>query len=74
MLVSCHKGHIFGGVEKNPYKIWEDDKGKYVEMFWSNIGSFYFDYSDLEYLKFRISDNKKKTYNLAFRERNKSKR
>lgn len=48
-LISSHKGHIvcnYKNTFKNPYKIWEDDKGKYVEMFTKN-GSFYFDYNDL---------------------------
>lgn len=51
VLISVNKGHIFRGKEKNPYKIWEDDKGKYVEMF-SKHGSFYFDFEDFDYVTF----------------------
>jgi hypothetical protein len=48
-LISTHTGHIFRTNEKNSYKIWEDDKGKYIEMF-SKHGSFYFDYDDFDYV------------------------
>ena len=51
-LISEHPGHLVTNTKKtfrNSYKIWEDEKGKYVEMF-AKHGSFYFDYDDLEYL------------------------
>lgn len=56
-LISTHKGHTFRGQDKNPYNIYEDDKGKYVEMSAKN-GSFIFDYSDLEYIN-TVSNNGK---------------
>lgn len=31
MIISRHKGHFFRNVEKNPYNILEDEKGKYNE-------------------------------------------
>jgi hypothetical protein len=58
-LIIYNNGHFSKGEEKNPYKIWEDDKGKYVEMF-TKHGSFYFDYDDLEYVTKRVVDNKQK--------------
>ena len=31
-LISKHSGHDFRGIEKNPYELWEDQKGKYVKI------------------------------------------
>jgi hypothetical protein len=59
LLISTHKGHIIRNDEKNPYKIWEDDKGKYIEMFCKK-GSFYFDYDDYDLLTKRIVDKVQK--------------
>lgn len=51
-LISENNGHLVTNTLKtfkNPYKIWEDEKGKYIEMFSKN-GSFYFDYEDFDYV------------------------
>lgn len=67
-FISKHSGHLFRGIEKNPYELWEDDKGKYIKMF-TDKGSFIFDYEDLEKVKYFIDNNGKKTYNMAFKKR-----
>jgi len=55
MLIASYEGHTTKFGKKNPYEIWEDQKGKYVKMF-TNNGSFLFDFDDLEKVKF---NNKK---------------
>lgn len=50
-VISKHEGHFHGNIEKNPYNILEDEKGKYVEMF-TDKGSFIFDYSDIDLVKY----------------------
>lgn len=55
-LISEHKGHLVelgcaSGKYRNPYKIYQDDKGKFVEMFDSSGKSFFFDESDLDSVK-----------------------
>jgi hypothetical protein len=57
-LISEHVGHTKRSrVEKNPYKIWEDNRGKYVEMFTTNV-PFYFDYVDFDYVTKREDGTK----------------
>ena len=63
-LLSIHRGHIIGKNEKNPYKLWEDNKGKYIQMF-AKHGSFYFDYEDFELLT-RIETNNSKIRRLTW--------
>ena len=46
-LISEHKGFTLGKKQRNNYKIWKDEKGKFVEMFTDN-GSFLFDFEDLD--------------------------
>lgn len=50
-FISKHSGHSTKFGEKNPYEIWEDEKGKYVKIF-TKKGYFTFDYCDLEKVKF----------------------
>lgn len=50
ILISEHEGKLVSNYKntyKNRYKIWEDEKGEYIEMFSKN-GSFYFDHADLD--------------------------
>jgi hypothetical protein len=69
ILISSHRGHFVGKagkIEKNPYKIWEDSLGKYVEMFVNQDMSgmsFYFDYDDLN--KVSVFKTKKLTWNFV---------
>lgn len=69
VLISSHRGHFVGKagkIEKNPYKIWEDNIGRYIEMFVNKDMSgmsFYFDYDDLD--KVLLFENKKLTWNFV---------
>lgn len=52
-FISEHQGHLVklgcaSGKYKNPYKIYQDNKGKFIEMFDSSGKSFFFDESDLD--------------------------
>jgi len=63
-LISRHKGHAvcnYKNTLKNEYMIWEDEIGKYVEMFTKN-GSFYFDYADFDHVT--TIDEGKITWNM----------
>jgi hypothetical protein len=64
-LLSIHKGHIHREKEKNPYKLWKDPKGTYVQMF-TKHGSFFFDFDDFYYLTKldQISKVRNITWNL----------
>ena len=69
-LLSSHKGHFVGKagkIEKNPYRVYEDNEGKFIEMFDSLGRSFYLDYDDLEKIRTKTEDGVKKvvTWNLV---------
>lgn len=78
-LISSHKGHFIGKagkIERNPYEVWEDEKGKYIKMFDSSNREFYFDFNDFDNVMNKIENGikKKVTWNLnrnhKVRERN----
>jgi hypothetical protein len=52
-LIKENSGHLVtrgcsAGKYSNPYKVWKDDNGLFVEMFDKQGKSFFFDYEDLE--------------------------
>jgi hypothetical protein len=74
-LISKHSRHNFRGIEKNPYELWEDQKGKYIKMF-TNKGFFLFDYEDLGKIKNFTENNiiKNITWHLKFESRVKNRK
>ena len=55
-LISNHKGHkvthgCAAGQYKNPYEIWQDDKGKFIKMNSNKGGTFFIDFDDLSKVK-----------------------